>query len=722
MNKPKLLLIFFVLLSAISCKTESSSLDDDAYNSYLFTYFIGNGPEEEAIHYAISDDGYNFYALNDNKPIINSKKISTSGGVRDPHILRAQDGKTFYMVVTDLYVTDQGWNNFAMVLLKSTDLVNWTSTKINIPETYTEQFSDVDRVWAPQTIYDREAKKYMVYWSMKQGSDPDKIYYAYANTNFTGFESAPKQLYFSPSNAACIDGDIIYKDGKYHFFFKNEDESKKGIMKAVSDHLTTGYVEKEGFMNVTDKPVEGSGVFKMINSDRYILMYDMYTSGTYQFTESTDLENFTVVDDAISMNFHPRHGTVLPITKSEKERLLSKWGKIGSNSILGSSSKAVKSNNIIVNDSLETIELPLVFGTSLASLVPNFKLAAGVRVEPLGAQDFSNGAVDYTFFISESIKKTYKVSAAVHNNPVLIGYYADPEIIYSEKNKKYYLYPTSDGFNSWSGTYFKTFSSTNLVDWKDEGVIVDLLKDVSWADCNAWAPTAIEKKVNGAYKYYYYFTAAQKIGVAVADDPTGPFTDSGKALIAKAPEGIKGGQEIDPDIFEDPVSGKTYLYWGNGHLVCVELNDDMVSIKENTLKILTPDATFREGAEVFYRNGLYYFLWSEDDTRSPNYRVRYATSKSPLGPLTIPKNNIVIEKKPEQGIYGTGHNSVIQTPNTDTWHIVYHRFTRPKGITMGRSAGFNREVCIDKLSFDVQGNIIPVVPTILGIEPITLDK
>jgi hypothetical protein len=75
----------------------------------------------------------------------------------------------------------------------------------------------------------------------------------------------------------------------------------------------------------------------------------------------------------------------------------------------------------------------------------------------------------------------------------------------------------------------------------------------------------------------------------------------------------------------------------------------------------------------------------------------------------------VIRKNPEAQIHGTGHNSVIHVPGTDNWYMVYHRFTYPKGITMGRSAGFNREVCIDALQFDANGKIIEVVPTLQGI-------
>ena len=125
------------------------------YAGYLFVYFTGNGPGEEQVHYAISEDGLNFIALNDNKPIISSEDISFSGGVRDPHILRSPDGSGFYMVLTDLYVPEMGWQNKAMVMLKSDDLIHWEHSKINIPETYPVEFGQVNRVWAPQTIYDK---------------------------------------------------------------------------------------------------------------------------------------------------------------------------------------------------------------------------------------------------------------------------------------------------------------------------------------------------------------------------------------------------------------------------------------------------------------------------------------------------------------------------------------------------------------------------------------
>ena len=199
------ILIVLSFLSACSFASENEN-----FSAYLFAYFTGNSGNQEAIRFALSDDAHNFKALNKNNPILNSATISSTGGVRDPHILRGENND-YYMVATDM-VSAQGWaSNRGLVMLKSNNLTDWTSSKVNIPKTYS-QYSAADRVWAPQTIYDHQAKKYMVYFAMRLGpSDADKIYYAYADSSFTKFESAPKLLY-SYKNLAAIDADIIYKD------------------------------------------------------------------------------------------------------------------------------------------------------------------------------------------------------------------------------------------------------------------------------------------------------------------------------------------------------------------------------------------------------------------------------------------------------------------------------------------------------------------------------
>lgn len=703
--------------AAITKKKSTVVGKNENCSAYLFVYFTGNSKEDEQIRFALSSDGYNFKALNQNKPIISSEKISLSGGVRDPHILRCEDGKTFYMVATDMTAA-LGWDsNRGMVLLKSSNLVDWTSTAIHIPTVFPE-FKTVNRVWAPQTIYDPVVKKYMVYWSMRSGNEPDKIYYSYANKDFTALETLPKQLFFSPDNKACIDGDIIYNAGKYNLFFKTEGNGD-GIKKAVSIKLTEGYVLLDKYLQQTTDAVEGAGVFKLNNSNSWILMYDVYKKGRYQFTKSDDLEHFKVIDQDVSMDFHPRHGTVLPITAKEAARLTNKWVNVSS-VFESAKSKELKKINIVVDTTAKRVCFPVKTTTDLSSFDPELNNFPGVSIEPDKAADFSKGAVKYAVTIPGKKPEIYTVEAVKNHNPVLNGYYADPEILYSEKTGKFYIYPTSDGFTNWSGNYFKCFSSDNLVDWADEGVIIQLGKDVTWANRNAWAPCIVEKKIDGKYKYFYYFTAAQKIGVAVSDSPTGPFVDLGKPLIDSRPEGITRGQVIDQDVFTDPKTGKSYLYWGNGFMAGAELNDDMTSIKQETLTILKPDNTFREGTYVFYRNGTYYFMWSEDDTRSENYRVRYATSTSPLGAFTISKDNLVIAKDPKAGIYGTGHNSVLQIPGKDEWYLVYHRFNYPKGITQGDAAGYNREVCIDKMEFNADGSIKQVIPTHKGIDPVSL--
>ena len=238
---------------------------------------------------------------------------------------------------------------------------------------------------------------------------------------------------------------------------------------------------------------------------------------------------------------------------------------------------------------------------------------------------------------------------------------------------------------------------------------------VPWANGNAWAPAIIEKKINGEYKYFFYFSAnpetndGKQIGVAVSDNPTGPFVAVEKPIVTSSPTGH--GQQIDVDVFIDPASGKPYLYWGNGYMAGAELNDDMVSIKPETVTVMTPeggtlaDYQFREAPYVIYRDGKYYFMWSVDDTGSPNYHVAYGTSESPLGPITVAENPVILSQKGK--LIGTAHNSALRIPGTDDWIIVYHRINP---AYKNDSPGIHREVCIDRLQFNPDGTIIPVTP------------
>ncbi len=303
---------------------------------------------------------------------------------------------------------------------------------------------------------------------------------------------------------------------------------------------------------------------------------------------------------------------------------------------------------------------------------------------------------------------------ATAGNPILPEFHADPEIIYS--NGRYYIYSTTDGVPGWGGYYFTCYSSSDLETWQYEGVCFDVCRDTQWAKGNAWAPAIIEK--DGRYYFYYSGDAgnAKAIGVAVSDNPAGPFTDLGHPLINYRPKGQNGGQQIDVDVFTDPDSGESYIYWGNGYMAGARLNADMTSVDTTTITLLTPqggslaDYAYREAPYIFKRNGIYYFLWSVDDTGSPNYHVAYGTSKSALGPIEVAKQPIVLKQRPDKDIYGPAHCSVIQLPNTDEWRIVYHRINKDY-IDRKNGPGYHRQVCIDLLKFNADNTIVEVEPT-----------
>ncbi|MBP5380868.1 MAG: family 43 glycosylhydrolase [Bacteroidaceae bacterium] len=310
------------------------------FAGYLFTYFEGGGDpnQQEQLRFAVSEDAQNWYALNGNRPVIASDSISQSGGIRDPHILRGEDG-CYYIVATDMHTFDpkQGWgSNPGIVLLKSKDLVNWTHAKIVLAKDYAKNFGDAYWVWAPQTIYDQKAKKYMIYFTLQRSDRKTLItYYAYANRDFTGFESEPKVLF--SAKYGSIDNDIIYKDGIYHLFYKgntkdaNGREVQNGIQQATSKKLLGTWKEDFKYLDAyanSRTAVEGSGVFKLNDREEYVLMYDLYGSGRYEYQTSKDLYTFTEKPQSFRKDFFPRHGTICSVTADELERLQQKWGYV----------------------------------------------------------------------------------------------------------------------------------------------------------------------------------------------------------------------------------------------------------------------------------------------------------------------------------------------------------------------------------------------------------
>ena len=332
--------------------------EDGVMDSYLFVFFSNNTPDGEQVRYAISDDGFNYRSLKNGKPVIASDTIALTHSIRDPHILRGEDGETFYMVLTDMRCT-YGWqSNDGLILMKSKDLINWQHTAIDFPTRFSDlpgfDRENLHAAWAPQTIWDPEEGKYMIYYSVGRHDweyptpKPNfnqpyfRLYYSYANEDFTDI-SEPQLLF--DFGTACIDGDIIRdeENDQYVLFFKDEGVSvinpvghfrtQQGVMRATSKSLKGPWeVEYRHLHHEGVYPVEGSSVFPLIEKDeqgrtQWILMYDCYAKGYYEFCLSTDLEHFEYITNTPTRgSFTPRHGSVIQITAAERERLERAFG------------------------------------------------------------------------------------------------------------------------------------------------------------------------------------------------------------------------------------------------------------------------------------------------------------------------------------------------------------------------------------------------------------
>lgn len=671
---------------------------------YLYCHMSDRG---QWTAYALSEDGMHYHDLLCGDSIFSPYEMAgIEGGTRDAYICRKHDLSGYIMVITDMKNSmtkrlgkKSEWDNYGINLLTSDDLIHWKSITFDFRKGLSifsdgkeskrsiyKDWSTINRVWAPQIFWDADytwpdGKKggYFIYYSLWNRDEEkyDRMYYSYADESFTTL-TQPRLLF--DWGYATIDADINFvpADGLFHMMIKKEG-GQPGLFTSTSQSLTGPWHEPDAkdFVNFEGKKkCEGVSAFQLVGDSTWRIAYIEYSSRprNYRICKADKyMRNFSSPQNIEGVN-GPQHGSFMRITKEEYDRLQA-W-----------------------SDSLEAHHL-----------APNA------------------------------------------NNPVIKGRFADPEILFSQKTGKYYLYPTTDGIEGWKGHDFKVFSSDDMKSWKKEGTVIDLATDqISWAKDCAWAPCAIEvaylkgkicntpemmerlaaerakadkkgtpsKKIS--YRTFYYFTAGKRIGVAVSDNPAGPFIDPiGKPLLDKAPAG-QSGQVIDPDVFQDPKTGKYFLYWGNSYMAVSELGDDMTSIKDT--KVLIPrdkkrEYNYNEGTYVFYRDGKYYFMWSENDTRSTYYRVRYLISDSPTefvrdGKPAKTEKTIVISQDPSKQIFGTGHHAVIQRPGTDEWYIVYHRFARPEGVKMGWSAGYNREVCIDKIEFNEDGTIKAVIPSL----------
>lgn len=288
---------------------------------YLFCYFIGNRPEEERIHLALSEDGYSFTALKDNEAVITQTKGRKC--CRDPFIFRDEDGR-FHIIATDMR-SDDGWaNNNSMVVWDSDDLLTWENERI-IDFSAFEKTKNANRVWAPQVIYDPFRGEYLLYWTHNNADDGlDTImWYAYTK-DFSSLTTEPRVLYKPKSGLCAIDGDISLHNGKYYLY--TADGKKDAVCYCVAERPDGPYYEPEdNQVSFADTALEGHCTYRIAGTDKLVMIADQFKKGGYFMQESTDMIHFTPVDsNKYALNhLRPRHGSVLHITDEEYERLKS---------------------------------------------------------------------------------------------------------------------------------------------------------------------------------------------------------------------------------------------------------------------------------------------------------------------------------------------------------------------------------------------------------------
>ncbi len=300
---------------------------------------------------ATSPDGYTFTAVNDGKPVIAGDSIALQHGIRDPHIARGADG-AFYLAMTDLHIfgkdkglrdtewerpgEDYGWgNNHGLVLMKSYDLINWSRSNVNIDILFPDKFGDIGCAWAPESVYDPAEGKMMVYFTMRHGNGRTKLYYAYADPDFTTLVTEPKILFEYPDeNIQVLDADITQMpDGRWCMAYVAQD-GPSGVKIATGDSPTGPWEYQDAWVDAEEASCEAPNVWRRPSDGKYVLMYDIFgiQPHNFGFVETEDFKTFTPAgrfneDGPMkATNFSsPKHGAVIAITPAEKERLEEYW-------------------------------------------------------------------------------------------------------------------------------------------------------------------------------------------------------------------------------------------------------------------------------------------------------------------------------------------------------------------------------------------------------------
>ena len=335
--------LFSVALTGCSTLTNKTTTEADM-QAYLLVYFKD---DDHSLHMALSTDGYSFTDINQGKAVINGGDIAEQRGIRDPHIYRGPNGH-FYLAMTDLHIfaqreglrdsqwqrpiEDYGWgNNRGFVLMKSDDLINWSTARVRIDQTF-DGYNEVGAAWAPQTIYDQAAGKMMLYYTMRFGNGLNKMYYSYVNADFNRLTTEPKLIFQYPKEVSYIDADISKIGDSYHMFYTPHDGTP-GIKLASSNKINSDYNYDPTWYDSEATASEAPNVWQRIGENKWVLMYDVYgiQPHNFAFRETTDFVTFKDLgrfNEGVmhATNFSsPKHGAVIQLTAAEAKRLAEHW-------------------------------------------------------------------------------------------------------------------------------------------------------------------------------------------------------------------------------------------------------------------------------------------------------------------------------------------------------------------------------------------------------------
>ncbi|MBQ8122622.1 MAG: family 43 glycosylhydrolase [Ruminococcus sp.] len=661
--------------------------------AYLFAYFLGNAPEQERLSYAVSLDGYHFKALAGGKAVWKSS-VGTEC-IRDPYIFKGEDG-LYHLLATDMK-SSLGWNsNRNLISAKSTDLVHWFDESLIEIANKFPNMMNADRAWAPQAIYDPEKQSYMIYFAARvPGTDDRTIMYCAYSKDLKTLDTAPTLLFAPKNGNDAIDSDIIFENGTYYMYYKNE--TNKRIYLAKAEHASGPYEEirqvSEGNIGV-----EGPNIYKLIGQDKWLMMSDAYGNGYYVMQETGDLESFTTVGrDSYSFDFTPRHGYVIPINADQYTALVNAYPSDGLTAVnIGIQPKTVHAN----------IGVKSIHPGKVTALYSD-----GGRAEMSVDWD-----MDEVYGIDTSKPGTYTIHGKLHSSGDI---YSDP-----------FIQERADPFITTDGMYYyftASYPAYGSVDKGYDRIILrrsDTVAGLAQAEektiwkahssgimaKHIWAP---EMHQIGGYWYMFFAAGASDNIWAIrpyvlkcdGDPWTGNWTECGQMQASSGDSESFANFSLDMTYFEH--NGKHYVIWaeikGDSSLFMAEIDPAQPwKLTSKPILLTKPEYSWElvnnrvnEGPAVMKANGKVYVFFSASGTGSEYCVGRLeADENADLMDVSSWKklDRPVLKTADLDGPSGPGHNSFVTDEHGDLL-IIYH--ARPESHASQSCGTYNKDPLYD---------------------------